>query len=649
MTQTALRTAANHRGRHSVPRGPRRFVAPETVHVAWWRVFLGRLSEFLGAIIIAFIVSTFLSGSFDTMTVPENSTVLTARGSAVTALAVIAVVVAVGVGKHVFAWIAGVVGAAVAATVPLAVLLRGSPFYLFGLGGDQSFRVAYLTRFSGGGGRADVYYADALSFYPPLWFWTGGIYARLTGTEGWLAYKPFSLITMAVAAVMAFVLWRWLLGAPIAAVLAVGTACVGTFYNAYEPYSWLVVALVPPLIAWSVELMFRYASTGALPALWAAVPLGAVVGVFSFTYTLLAVVAALSLGAGAASVAWKLQNFSTLTWLGLAGTSAFLTSLVFWGPYLWARLSGEEREHSVAADFMPDESLSVFSPLGTLTAFGITALVGLVATGLSWGTVRGRRSSISAPGSGHANSASMACAVILCVATGWFVASLLFAFNDTSLLAFRIIPLMMLAPVLAGLLVLAQMVGRRIRRVSLTPVAVLVSFFLLMGMAQATSVENEEYAEAALEARGAPPELLEAIDAAQAEHGLVRPVVLSDTSAVFAQRDLFSFQAPMEAYATPFARYGERNAEIVALSEAHSTQELLGLLDGSKFRAPDMFILRHVEGALVAPVRENHMPSIPGSTSTNLVFDPALFDEEHFHRYPAGAYEVFVRSSASAG
>ena len=51
-----------------------------------------------------------------------------------------------------------------------AFQLAGSRFYLFGMGGDQAFRMQYLGRFAASPALADGTFADLPSFYPPAWF-----------------------------------------------------------------------------------------------------------------------------------------------------------------------------------------------------------------------------------------------------------------------------------------------------------------------------------------------------------------------------------------------------------------------------------------------------------------------------------------------
>ena len=55
-------------------------------------------------------------------------------------------------------------------------------------------------------------YIDQPSFYPGLWFFSGGLFARTFGLDGWVAMQPWALITMAMAASMLVPVWQRISG-----------------------------------------------------------------------------------------------------------------------------------------------------------------------------------------------------------------------------------------------------------------------------------------------------------------------------------------------------------------------------------------------------------------------------------------------------
>ncbi|MFE3794142.1 arabinofuranosyltransferase [Nocardia tengchongensis] len=98
-------------------------------------------------------------------------------------------------------------------TVTLGMPLAATKLYLFGMSVDQEFRTQYLTRLTDSAALHDMNYAELPPFYPAGWFWLGGRFASLTGMAGWEAFKPFAILGLAVAAVVALVLWSKLIRA----------------------------------------------------------------------------------------------------------------------------------------------------------------------------------------------------------------------------------------------------------------------------------------------------------------------------------------------------------------------------------------------------------------------------------------------------
>ena len=193
------------------------------------RLFARRAGELLAALLVASVVGTLTLLVVNAPSFAEPSWLPESFGVVLT----VGVVVSAGwlllrrtTGDRGL-WLLGTAGPAFLAASHLGLLLHGTPHYLFGLGGDQLNRVAYVTRFADSAELSDPFYADAAPFYPPQWFWVGGRLASLFGVEGWEFYKPYSILTMAVAGAVAFVAWRWLLPTRLAVLFGLVTAMVG--------------------------------------------------------------------------------------------------------------------------------------------------------------------------------------------------------------------------------------------------------------------------------------------------------------------------------------------------------------------------------------------------------------------------------------
>ena len=90
-------------------------------------------------------------------------------------------------------------------------------------------------------------------FYPPGWFWIGGRLAALTGTPAWEMFKPWAIISITAAAVVAFVLWASMIRFEYALIVSTATAAATLAYSPAEPYAAIITVLLPPVfvLAWS--------------------------------------------------------------------------------------------------------------------------------------------------------------------------------------------------------------------------------------------------------------------------------------------------------------------------------------------------------------------------------------------------------------
>lgn len=563
-------------------------------------------------------------------------------------------------------WLLGTAGPAFLAAGHLGVLLHGTPHYLFGLGGDQINRVAYVTRFADSPALRDAFYADAAPFYPPQWFWVGGRVAALAGVDGWEFYKPYAIVTMAIAGAIAFVAWRWLVPARLAVLFGLVTAVVGVHTNAYEPYSWILICLLPPVVVSTVLLCARIRAGGSRRIAWLqVVAIGAYLGWAALGYTLIAGFAALVVGLVVVGSAWRARGDRAVAVALLARLAAMAAisaalALVFWHRYLLTVLGGAATERSVANDFAPESGARWPMPMFEVSAAGALCLIGLVwmlvtvwprgaGRVAGWGaeSVRYRvgpagtvRDDEAAPlPADRAGVLATALAVLTAAVLGWFVLSGLRAVTGSTLLPFRMIPVITLALALAGVvgaLALARWAvdtSPRPLRDRVRVVAVVLAGLAAVQMVQHVSGEDAGFAAAARDFPPPPADVLGAIDAMTGGRRPSDLVVLTSDPTLPAYRPYFTFQAPSQAYATPTARYEERLDEIRRWSAASGPAALAAELDSGPFRAPDVFVLDRGDfGALTYPAVINTMPLEHNNDREKIAFsplqfaDPALFD-----------------------
>src|ERR1700754_4133714 len=137
--------------------------------------------------------------------------------------------------------------------VTLAMPLGATKLYLYGISVDQQFRTEYLTRLPDTGRPPDKTYYGLPPFYPPGWFWIGGRLSALTGTPAWEMFKPWAIISITIAVVLAFVLWANMVRFESALIVSPATAAATLAYSPAEPYSAIIAVLLPPVfvLAWS--------------------------------------------------------------------------------------------------------------------------------------------------------------------------------------------------------------------------------------------------------------------------------------------------------------------------------------------------------------------------------------------------------------
>lgn len=325
--------------------------------------------------------------------------------------------------------------AALTSTVQ-ALKLFGTPFYLFGTNGDQLFRMQYLQRLTVSPSLADGNYADLPPFYPAGWFWLGGRFANVIGDPAWIAYKPFAILTIAVASSLSFALWSLVVSRRRAFGIATVVALAGTVVGPYEPYSWLAMVFIPPLavLAWRLFnwCAHRTAPTGVLPT---TVVVGVGASIAAATYTLVfgftvLLVVALAVAAvivhrrttpaeGHASVG-RLAQVATIR-LVLIGLAALPITLLVWAPYLYSAMHLPTARNA-AAQFFPVGMASLDTPMLRPSLTGVVCMTGLIWIVLAW--------------KGNTVAQALGITVLACVV--WQVMSTLALAADTTLLSARV-------------------------------------------------------------------------------------------------------------------------------------------------------------------------------------------------------------------
>ncbi|GAA1942297.1 arabinofuranosyltransferase [Amycolatopsis minnesotensis] len=558
-------------------------------------------------------------------------------------------------------------------TVWLSFSLAGSKLYLGGLAWDQTTRVQYLERLTDSASLADLNYAGLPPFYPAGWFWVGGRFANLFGFEGWEAYQPFAIVTIAAAAAAAFVLWSAVVSRRTALLLALATTIVGLRGPIYEPYSWALLALLPPLvfIAWA---LFKGAVRERADRAEVLVPM-AVVGVFLgiagavytlvfgfFLFLLVAFAVAAFLTARTRRLAPAGITFRRLI-ARLVGIGLFALPFVAaaWVPYLVAMVT-HQPEGSTALRYLPENGAEFPLPMFHASISGVVCLAGAVWLLFVW-----RRSVAARVLAGLAG---------LCYA--WYALSMLASVRQLTLLPFRIEPLLEVtlwcAGVLAGVELLrwvlprfghlfdhvptpswmtpSRVTGRNAAAGVLALLCVvsgtqtadkvpLMPGFLFSAFADYDLTGTNAHGHRDPEKDGYYlPKLASTVESM----GGAKPVVLTAFNDLLSVRPYYGFQTTISGWANPLADYNARAAEIEAWTKSGSAAELVRKLDASKFRAPDVFVLRRDGDSLMLTLTYDLYPGMENIGYRNVSFPAKLFDGPSFHRENVGPFAVIGRA-----
>ncbi|KAA0917941.1 arabinofuranosyltransferase [Dietzia sp. ANT_WB102] len=644
-------------------------------------------AELLAALLVAAVVGTVTFAAVDALPFVEPSWLPETFGGTLAA----AVVILAGwlllrrSASMRTLWLLGTAGPAFLASSHLGLLLGGTPHYLYGLGGDQLNRVAYVTRFADSPALADPFYADAAPFYPPQWFWVGGRLAALSGVDGWEFYKPYAIVTMGIAGAIAFVAWRWLVPARLAVLFGLVTAIVGVHTNAYEPYSWILICLLPQVVVATFLLCARVtAGAGSLTHRRPTWPLVVTIGVYlgwaALGYTLIAGFAALLVGLVVVIHVWRFRTDRAAVrallarLAAMAGISAAI-ALLFWHRYLFAVLGGAETETSVANDFAPEIASRWPLPMFEVSASGLLCLIGVVWIVVTvWPAGIGRaadrattalrtrmgteddaqttRSGDSAlPTADRRRILAQALGLVVLAVLGWYVLSGVRAVTGSTLLPFRMIPIITLALSVAGAVGAVALARWAVdtspdqSRGRVTAAAVLVAGLAAVQMVQHVSEEDTHFAAAARQTPAVPHRVLDAIDDMTGDREPSELVVLTADPTLYVYRPYFTFQGPAQAYATPAARYGERLDEIRQWADTTTPEELNAALESSAFRSPDVLVLtREGSRRWIFPAVVNEMPRIKNNSREEIVFRPRQFDDPAlFDVRRVGSQMVIVR------
>ena len=477
----------------------------------------------------------------------------------------------------------------------LAIPLAATRLYLEGISVDQGFRTQFLTRMTDQLGWHDMAYIDMPSFYPGLWFFSGGAFAKLTGLTGWAAFKPWALITLAVASAMLVPVWQRLTGSlAVALAITLTTTAIMVRQAPDEPYAAIVAIGMP-----AAFLMSRRALEGGKAAIAGNI---IYLGLSANLYTLFTGISALTIVIMAFVVALVDKSWKPIWRLIVIGVSSLVIAAIGWGPYLWAMLT-QPHGPSKAQHYLPKDGTEIPMPFfDNITLF----LLGAIA--IIWIIARFRDADVH----------SMAVGLAVCY--GWVFLSLLATIFGTTLLAFRVwLPIALILSV-SAVLALAELRIQGLKRFypqqMLTANTKVITGVMAVFLA-ATCVHfvttTTNHVRDSLDAaytdtdgdavRGdrMPADATQyyaTIDQLISGHtgSQAGTIVLTDEKNFMSYYPYHGYQAITAHYSNPLGEFERRNQAIEAWTTIDDPQELRYAMDAAErdngWQAPDALVLR---------------------------------------------------------
>jgi galactan 5-O-arabinofuranosyltransferase len=556
-------------------------------------------------------------------------------------------------GRRRSGWTTAVLFLAAFVVTTLGMPLGATKLYLFGISVDQQFRTEYLTRLTDSPALHDMTYTGLPPFYPPGWFWIGGRAAALTGMSAWEMFKPWAITSIAIAVVLAFVLWASMIRFHAALVVTITTAAVTLAYASPEPYAAMITVLLPPVLvlAWSgLKRDFGAVSVAERPQSrrnhsgWAAiVGVGIFLGVTATFYTLLLGLSAMTVTVMAVVLAIARRSVGPLLRLAVIAVIAVAIALITWGPFLLRALHSPLSDTGSAQHYLPADGAELTFPMLQFSLLGALCMLGTL-----WLIVRARSS---------VRAGALAIGVLSVYL--WSLLSMLTTLAGTTLLSFRLQPTLTTLLAAAGAfgflevsLAAAARWGRR-----LLPVAAVIG--LAGGMAFAQDIPDvlrPDLSVAYTDTDGdgvrgdrRPPgseKYYAEIDRVIRETtGRPRDetVVLTADYGFLALYPYYGFQGLTSHYANPLAQFDKRAAEIESWADLETADDFAEHLDAMPWQAPTVFLMRRgASDSYTLRLAEDVYPNQPNVRRYTVELDSALF-AEHFSIKDIGPFVLAIR------
>ncbi|MDG4766880.1 arabinofuranosyltransferase [Solwaraspora sp. WMMD406] len=526
------------------------------------------------------------------------------------------------------------------AAFTMLMALHATPFDLRGIGGDQSFRTAAVTRFADGWTGDDYTYRDHPFYYAPGFFFLLGRAADLFAVPPWMMLKVGAILVAFATPLVSYLFWRRLVTPRVAALIS---AVPLILPDLTEPYGWLVqVAMVP----WWLDAIHDVRRRGVRPhhPLVAGLIGGLIFVVYYYYFFVFPIVFVIW-----HALAWWRGEFS---WRAVRRGLAVLAVAAAVAAAFWARLAWDfltaEQFHSLNNRWMTWHSGDLALPMLAPTIVGALCLTGLVY--LVW-TAR--------------EPLSRALLIVTASLYVWHAVGYLLAVVDRPVMAFRMKTLVPLVLVSAAAFALVRLVGYAVRRLPADRVWRVAAVGAL-GLAIfatdhfVTAVVDDPLTRAAhnqtLPDGTLPPfhdpdaepvtpstdAIRDAIEATYAGDG--NATVWSDRPDLYAFYPYYGFVQWNANYSHPTARYHDRLDFLEDSAAVATPAKFARRIADNPYDRIDAIVLR-VDGDQLRYV--TYDDAFPwGTDRRELLVPTRLIDEEHFVLTRLDDYLVAVRRTA---
>ncbi|OBG18480.1 arabinofuranosyltransferase [Mycolicibacterium celeriflavum] len=537
--------------------------------------------------------------------------------------------------------------------VTLAMPLGATRLYLHGISVDQAFRTEYLTRLTDTAALRDMTYIGLPPFYPPGWFWIGGRLAALTGTPAWEMFKPWAIISITVAIVVAFVLWAAMIRFEYALVVTAATAAATLAYSPAEPYAAIITVLLPPVfvLAWPGLRGGSRVVDGNTHRKggWAAViGTGFFLGVAALFYSLLLGYAAFTLAIMAVTITVARRRTDPLLRLLVIAVISGAMWLIGLGPWLLAAIKGEPADSGTAQHYLPSDGAQLEFPMLHFTLLGALCMVGTL-----WLVWRARSST---------RAGALAIAVLAVYA--WSLLSMLTTLAGTTLLSFRLNPtltVLLTAAGAFGFLEVTRAVAARVRRENAKRVVAVAATLGAVGAVTFSQdipdvlrsdiivayTDTDGYGKRADRRPPGAERYYREIDAKIAEvTGRPRDetVVLTADYSFLSYYPYYGFQGLTSHYANPLAQFERRADAIESWATLTDADEFVEALDTLPWEPPTVFLMRRgADDTYTLRLASDVYPNQPNVRRYHVALDEALFDDPRFEVSTIGPFVLAIR------